>query len=61
MQNWTTPRLEELDIRLTAKDPGIVEMEASVVDGVFLPATWNVYEETPSPYPCLPPKDAPQS
>ena len=55
MQNWTTPRLEELDIRLTAKDPGIVEMEASVVDGIFLPATWNVYEETPSPYPCLPP------
>lgn len=60
MQNWTIPQLQELDIRLTAKDPGVIEMEATVVDGYLLPATWNVYEgNTPSP--CLPPKETPQS
>lgn len=51
MQNWTTPLLEELDIRLTAKDPGVIEMESTVVDGIFLPATWNVFEGVnPGPF-----------
>ncbi|MBE6945545.1 MAG: hypothetical protein E7459_05600 [Ruminococcaceae bacterium] len=60
MQNWTTPQLEELDVRLTAKDPGVVEMEATVVDGVPLPATWNVFEGvTPGVNPDM--KDIPKS
>ena len=45
---------------LTAKDPGVVEMEATVVDGVPLPATWNVFEGvTPGVNPDM--KDIPKS
>lgn len=43
MKTWTTPQLNELDIRLTAKIPGVIEMETEIVDGYFLPATWNVF------------------
>lgn len=60
MQNWTPPQLNELDIRLTAKNPGVMEMESTVVDGYILPATWNVFEGlNPGPYPA--PKDTPRS
>ncbi len=43
MKNWTTPQLKELDVRLTAKIPGVIEMESEIVEGYFLPATWNVF------------------
>lgn len=44
MKNWIAPQLKELDVRLTAKTPGVVEMESEIVDGYFTPATWNVFE-----------------
>ncbi len=63
MQNWTTPQLQELEVSLTAnKRPDIIEAEATVIDGVFVTATMNAYEgEIPNPYPCIPPKETPQS
>ncbi len=62
MRSWSAPQLEELDVRLTAKEPGYEEREEITVGDYVLIATWNVFEkDTPSPYPCLPPKEAPAS
>lgn len=56
MKNWTTPQLKELDVRMTAKTPGVIEMESEIVDGYFLPATWNVFEGL-NPGPTAGPKE----
>lgn len=42
MKTWSTPALQELDVRLTAKGPGTVEQNAGYVDGSgWVTATYN--------------------
>lgn len=47
MKLWISPMLTELDIRLTAKDPGNVERIASWGTGDWLTSTYA--QDTPTP------------
>lgn len=62
MQNWTTPQLQELDVRLTAKMPDYQEREEEVVNGYYIAATFDATEaENPCPWAPPPSKPFPQS
>lgn len=46
MKTWTAPKLTELDVRLTAKQPGLVERLASPGPGTWYPSTYPASNPT---------------